>query len=153
MSRRVNEWGFPLSEDEQIEIDEKAKKITDSIFGQSHGTNVPEQLSVPKMPKASKNEVDMAAGITEKKKPGRPKKAIEDPVAEALVKKNSDEIPEVVRDVLAEKIDLLERMIHTYDENIEALKADLTQQIADYESRKKDAGEKIRSLTAFMGGD
>lgn len=58
-----------------------------------------------------------------------------------------------MRDVLAEKIDLLERMIHTYDENIEALKADLTQQIADYESRKKDAGEKIRSLTAFMGGD
>lgn len=152
MARRVDERGFPLSEDEQIEIDEKAKKITDSIFGQTHGTNVPEQLSVPKMPKISKNEVDMAA-VTEKKKPGRPKKAIEDPVAAAPVKKNSDEIPEVVRDVLAEKIDLLERMIHTYDENIEALKADLTQQIADYESRKKEAGEKIRSLTAFMGGD
>lgn len=153
MSRRVNEWGFPLSEDEQIEIDVKAKEITDTIFGQSHGTNVPEQLSVPKMPKNSKNEGAMAADVTEKKKPGRPKKAIETPAAAATVKKNSDEIPEVVRDVLAEKIDLLERMIHTYDENIEALKADLTQQIADYESRKKDAGEKIRSLTAFMGGD
>lgn len=153
MARRVDERGFPLSEDEQIEIDEKAKKITDSIFGQSHGTNVPEQLSVPKMPKIAKNEGAMAADVTEKKKPGRPKKAIEDPVAAAPDKKSSNEIPEIVRDVITEKIDLLERMINTYDESIETLKADLTQQIADYESRKKDAGEKIRSLTAFMGGD
>ena len=87
MSRRVNEWGFPLSEDEQIEIDVKAKEITDTIFGQSHGTNVPEQLSVPKMPKHSKNEGAMAADVTVKKKPGRPKKAIETPVAAATVKK------------------------------------------------------------------
>lgn len=139
MERRVDERGFPLSEDEQIEIDEKAKKITDSIFGDKKKDKIPQCLR--------------DAIAQEKKKPGRPKKAIEAPVTAAPVKKNSDEIPEVVRDVLAEKIDLLERMIHTYDENIEALKADLTQQIADYESRKKDAGEKIRSLTAFMGGD
>ena len=138
MARRVDEWGIPLSEDEQIEIDEKAKKITDSIFGDKKEDQTPQCLG--------------DATAQEKKRPGRPRKIIEAPVAAAPVKKNSDEIPEVVRDVLAEKIDLLERMIHTYDENIEELKADLTQQIADYESRKKDAGEKIRSLTAFMGG-
>lgn len=161
-SRVVDEYGCELTAEEQKEVDEMAQDITEKIFGEkSHGTNVPEQKSVPKMPNkaAADRGADQAAGVSEKKKPGRPKKQSEDLHENALGQfitegktQKRDDIPEIVRDVITEKIDLLERMIHTYDESIETLKADLTQQIADYESRKKDAGEKIKSLTTFLGG-
>lgn len=142
-SRVVDEYGCELTAEEKKELDEKAREITENIFGD----------------KKQNKGADQAAGVTEKKKPGRPKKKAEDLHENALGQfitegktQKSDDIPEIVRDVITEKIDLLERMIHTYDESIETLKADLTQQIADYESRKKDAGEKIKSLTSFLGG-
>jgi hypothetical protein len=142
-SRVVDEYGCELTAEEKKELDEKAREITENILGD----------------KKQNKGADQAAGVTEKKKPGRPKKQPEDLHEQALgqfiAEKNtqkSNEIPDIVRDVITEKIDLLERMIHTYDESIETIKADLTQQIADYESRKKDAGEKIKSLTSFLGG-
>ncbi len=149
MARRVDERGFPLSEDEQIEIDEKAKKITDSIFGQSHGTNVPEQLSVPKMPKIAKNEGAMAAGVTEKKKPGRPKRTSAVPEET----KSREDLPQIVRDMIEEKVDVLERLIRKYEQDIEETRSELERKIRDLDARKKDAAEKIAELSAFMGGD
>lgn len=140
---KLDEYGCELTPEEEKEVDQMAQDITEKIFGEkSHGTNVPEQKSVPRIPNkaAADRGADQAADVTEKKKPGRPKK------------KSEDQMPEIVRDVITEKVDLLERMIHTYDESIETLKADLTQQIADYESRKKDAGVKIKTLMSFLEG-
>lgn len=128
MSKRaiIDEYGCELTAEEHEELDRKAEEITERFFGDKKGA-------------------DQAAVVHEKKKPGRPKKVQEE--------KQRDEIPQIVRDVITEKIDLLERMIRTYDENIETLRMDLTQQISDLEDRKKDAGEKITALMAYMGGE
>lgn len=123
-----------LTAKERGEIEVKAKEITDEIFGaEDHEINGPKWQQV----------------IPQKKKPGRPKKATKD---HPEIRKR-EELPELVRDVITEKIDLLERMITAYDEDIDTLRIDLEQQIRDLEDRKKDAEEKIRSLIVFMGGE
>ena len=137
----VDEYGCELTAEEQKEVDEIAQEITENFFGAKKTEDLKEA--------AADKGADPAAVVTEKKKPGRPKKQFEDLHEKA---QKSNDIPDIVRDVITEKIDLLERMIHTYDESIETLKTDLTQQIADYESRKKDTGVKIKTLMSFLEG-
>lgn len=130
----VEHFEQELTAKERGEIEVKAKEITDEIFGaEDHEINGPEWQQV----------------TPQKKKPGRPKKVTEE---HPEIRKR-EELPELVRDVITEKIDLLERMITAYDEDIDTLRIDLEQQIRDLEDRKKDAEEKIRSLILFMGGE
>lgn len=128
-----DEYGCELTKDEQEELDRKAEEITEEIFG---------------TPDHEDRVADVEAAVPEKKKPGRPKKA---PVDPEEVKKG-DEIPQIVRDVITEKVDLLERLIGNYEQDIEETRTELERKIQDLDARKKDAAEKIAELSAFMGG-
>lgn len=128
----TDEYGCELTKDEQEEFDRKAEEITEEIFG---------------TPDHEDRGADVAAAVPEKKKPGRPKKAPVDPEA-----KKGDEIPQIVREVITEKVDLLERLIGNYEQDIEETRSELERKIQDLDARKKDAAEKIAELSAFMGG-
>lgn len=128
----TDEYGCELTKGEQEELDRKAQEITEAIFG---------------TPDHEDRGADVAAAVPEKKKPGRPKKAPVDFEA-----KKSDEIPQIVRDVITEKVDLLERLIGNYEQDIEETGSELERKIRDLDARKKDAAEKIAELSAFMGG-
>lgn len=128
----VDEVGCELTKDEQEELDRKAEEITEEIFG------TPDHEDLGN---------DVAAAVPEKKKPWRPKKAPVDPET-----KKGDEIPQIVREVITEKVDLLERLIGNYEQDIEETRSELERKIRDLDARKKDAAEKIAELSAFMGG-
>lgn len=129
----TDEYGCELTKGEQEELDRKAQEITEEIFG---------------TPDHEDRGADVAAAVPDKKKPGRPKKTPVDP-EEA---KKGDEIPQIVRDVITEKVDLLEILIGNYERDIEETRSELERKIRDLDARKKDAAEKIAELSAFMGG-
>lgn len=161
--RVVDEYGCELTAEEQKEVDQMAQDITEKIFGEkSHGTNVPEQKSVPRMPNkaAADRGADQAAGVSEKKRPGRPKrnpqKAPEDSQNEVTVHENPQrevpDIPEEVVKTIEEKIATIERTVKSYDEQIEELKSDCQRNVELFEGYKKEAEERLQVLGDFLRG-
>lgn len=160
-SRVVDEYGCELTAEEQKEVDEMAQDITEKIFGEkSHGTNVPEQKSVPRMPNkaAADRGADQAAGVREKKRPGRPKRIHQDEAKSAQNEVTVHEdpqrevsvIPDVVRETVLEKMDLLERMIKHHEESIWELRTNCEQEISDIEKLKTECISKYHSLRSFL---
>lgn len=159
----VDEYGCELTAEEKNEIDLKAEEITEIFFGnKGHGTNVPEQKTVPEMPikAAADKGTDQAAGVTVKKRPGRPKK---DP--QILQKNDQNEvkapedsqrgpavIPDEVLNAVNEKITIITRTIENYEEQIEELKSDCQRNIELFEGYKKESQEKLKVLRDFLEG-
>ncbi len=162
-SRAVDEYGCELTPEEEKEVDQMAQDITEKIFGEkSHGTNVPEQKSVPRMPNKAADEkgADQAAAVSVKKRPGRPKRihqdeaksaqnevtVHEDPQREVLV------IPDEVIKAVSEKITVITRTIESYEEQIEELKSDCQRNIELFEGYKKESQDKLMILKGFLEG-
>lgn len=136
----VDEYGCELTAEEKKEIDLKAEEITENIFGDK--------------------VADQAAGVTVKKRPGRPKK---DP--QILQKNDQNEvkapedsqrgpavIPDEVLNAVKEKITIITRTIENYEEQIEELKSDCQRNIELFEGYKKEAEERLQILGDFLRG-
>lgn len=136
----VDEYGCELTAEEKKEIDLKAEEITENIFGDK--------------------VADQAAGVTVKKRPGRPKK---DP--QILHKNDQNEvkapedsqrgpavIPDEVLNAAKEKITIITRTIENYEEQIEELKSDCQRNIELFEGYKKESQEKLKVLRDFLEG-
>lgn len=136
----VDEYGCELTAEEKKEIDLKAEEITENIFGDK--------------------VADQAAGVTVKKRPGRPKK---DP--QILQKNDQNEakapedsqrepavIPDEVLNAVKEKITIITRTIENYEEQIEELKSDCQRNIELFEGYKKESQEKLKVLRDFLEG-
>lgn len=143
---KLDEYGCELTPEEEKEVDQMAQDITEKIFGEkSHGTNVPEQKSVPTMPNkaAADRGADQAAAVSVKKSPGRPKK---DPQREAPA------VPDEVIKAVSEKIMVITRTIESYEEQIEELKSDCQRNIELFEGYKKESQDKLKVLRDFLKG-
>lgn len=144
-SRAVDEYGCELTAEEQKEVDEMAQEITENFFGAKKTED---------LKKAAADKVDdMAAGVREKKRPGRPKrdpqKAHEDSQNELTV--HEDPQREVVK-TIEEKIATIERTVKSYDEQIEELKSDCQRNVELFEGYKKEAEERLQVLGDFLRG-
>lgn len=151
-SRVVDEYGCELTAEEQKEVDERAQEITENFFGAKKTED---------LEKAAADKVDdMAAGVSEKKRPGRPKrdpqKAPEDSQNEMTVHEDSQRevpvIPEEVVKTIEEKIATIERTVKNYDEQIEELKSDCQRNVELFEGYKKEAEERLQILGDFLRG-
>lgn len=151
-SRVVDEYGCELTAEEQKEVDERAQAITENFFGAKKS----EELK-----KAAADKVDdMAADVSEKKRPGRPKrdpqKAPEDSQNEVTVHEDPQRevpvIPEEVVKTIEEKIATIERTVKNYDEQIEELKSDCQRNVELFEGYKKEAEERLQILGDFLRG-
>lgn len=149
-SRVVDEYGCELTAEEQKEVDEMAQEITENFF---------EAKKTEDLKKAAADKVDdMAEGVREKKRPGRPKrdpqKAPEDSQNEMTVHEDPQRevsvIPDVVRETVLEKMDLLERMIKRHEESIWELRTNCEQEISDIEKLKTECISKYHSLRSYL---
>ena len=154
MRRRAiaDEYGCELTAEEQKEIDEQAEKITEKIFGGKNQSETPEA--------AADKGADQAAGVTVKKRPGRPKK---DPQTQQRNDQNEvrgpenpqrglSVIPEEVRMAVSEKISIITRTIESYEEQIEELKSDCQRNIELFEGYKRESQDKLKVLRDFLKG-
>ena len=148
----VDEYGCELTAEEQKEVDERAQEITENFFGAKKTED---------LKKAAADKVDdMAAGVREKKRPGRPKRnpqeSSEDPQNEVTVHEDPQRevpvIPEEVVKTIEEKIATIERTVKNYDEQIEELKSDCQRNIELFEGYKKEAEERLLILGNFLRG-
>lgn len=151
-SRVVDEYGCELTAEEQKEVDERAQEITKIFFGAKKSED---------LKKAAADKVDdMAAGVREKKRPGRPKrnpqKAPEDSQNGVTVhedpQREDSVIPEEVVKTIEEKIATIERTVKNYDEQIEELKSDCQRNVELFEGYKKEAEERLQILGDFLRG-
>lgn len=150
--RVVDEYGCELTAEEQKEVDEMAQEITENFF---------EAKKTEDLKKAAADNVDdMAAGVREKKRPGRPKrdpqKAPEDSQNEVTVHEDPQRevpaIPEEVVKTIEEKIATIDRTVKSYDEQIEELKSDCQRNVELFEGYKKEAEERLQVLGDFLRG-
>lgn len=140
-----------LTPEEQEEIDLKAEEITANIF---FGTG--EQSETAKA--ADEKGAVQAAAVTVKKRPGRPKRIHQDEAKSAQNEVTVHEdpqrevpvIPDVVRETVLEKMDLLERMIKHHEESIWELRTKCEQEISDIEKLKTECISKHHSLRSFL---
>lgn len=148
----VDEYGCELTAEEQKEVDERAQEITENFFGAKKTED---------LKKAAADKVDdMAAGVSEKKRPGRPKrdpqKAPEDSQNEVTDHEDPQRevtvIPEEVVKTIEEKIATIERTVKNYDEQIEELKSDCQRNVELFEGYKKEAEERLQILGDFLRG-
>ena len=136
----VDEYGCELTAEEKKEIDSKAEEITENIFGDK--------------------VADQAAGVTVKKRPGRPKKdpqtLHENDQNEVKAPEDSQRgpavIPDEVLNAVKEKITIITRTIENYEEQIEELKSDCQRNIELFEGYKKESQEKQKVLRDFLEG-
>lgn len=151
-SRVVDEYGCELTAEEQKQVDERAQEITENFSGAKKSED---------LKKAAADKVDdMAAGVREKKRPGRPKrdpqKAPEDSQNEVTVHEDPQRevpvIPEEVVKTIEEKIATIERTVKNYDEQIEELKSDCQRNVELFEGYKKEAEERLQILGDFLRG-